>query len=105
MEAVKSKINLSYDEALEILANYTADYLPEEATTWETAAACLADTLGCGILALKFPACTKLLGPIVPGLSLEGGARVPGTEYVLDPVTAAFNIGTMIRWLDFNDAW
>src|SRR5690606_212601 len=63
------------------------------------------DTLGCGILALNFQECTKLLGPIVPGANLPGGARVPGTRYELDPVRAAFNIGTMIRWLDFNDTW
>ena len=63
------------------------------------------DTLGCGILALGFPACTKLLGPVVPGASLRGGARVPGTRYELDPVAAAFNIGALVRWLDFNDTW
>jgi 2-methylcitrate dehydratase len=66
---------------------------------------CLMDTLGCGILALGFPACTKLLGPVVPGAALRGGARVPGTSYELEPVAAAFNIGAMIRWLDFNDTW
>ena len=66
---------------------------------------CLMDTLGCGILALNYPACTKLLGPLVPGATLRGGARVPGTRYELDPVTAAFNIGALIRWLDFNDTW
>ena len=63
------------------------------------------DALGCGIFALQFPACTKLLGPVVPGISVEKGARVPGTDYVLDPVTAAFNIGCIIRWLDYNDTW
>jgi 2-methylcitrate dehydratase len=63
------------------------------------------DTLGCGILALNYPACTKLLGPLVPGAELPGGARVPGTRFELDPVTAAFNVGAMIRWLDFNDTW
>ena len=63
------------------------------------------DTLGCGMLALGYPACTKLLGPVVPGASLRGGARVPGTRYELDPVAAAFNIGTLVRWLDFNDTW
>jgi 2-methylcitrate dehydratase len=63
------------------------------------------DTLGCGMLALGFPACTKLLGPVVPGADLKGGARVPGTRYELDPVAAAFNIGAMVRWLDFNDTW
>ena len=66
---------------------------------------CLMDTLGCGMLALGYPACTKLLGPAVAGMTLAGGARVPGTQYELDPVTAAFNIGTTVRWLDFNDTW
>ena len=63
------------------------------------------DTLACGFQALKYPACTKLLGPVVPGATMTGGARVPGTSFELDPVQAAFNIGTMIRWLDFNDTW
>ena len=63
------------------------------------------DTLACGFQALQYPACTKLLGPVVPGATLPGGARVPGTSYELDPVQAAFNIGAMIRWLDFNDTW
>jgi 2-methylcitrate dehydratase len=72
----------------------------------ETARLCLMDTLGCGLLALNYPACTKLLGPVVPGATMPGiGARVPGTSYELDPVRAAFNIGTMVRWLDFNDTW
>jgi 2-methylcitrate dehydratase len=72
---------------------------------YDTAYYCLLDSIGCGILALGYPACTKLLGPVVPGASLANGARVPGTNYVLDPVTAAFNIGCIIRWLDFNDTW
>jgi 2-methylcitrate dehydratase len=72
----------------------------------KTAGVCLLDTLGCGLLALNYPACTKLLGPIVPGATMPGtGARVPGTPYELDPVRAAFNIGAMVRWLDFNDTW
>jgi 2-methylcitrate dehydratase len=65
----------------------------------------LFDSIGCGIMALNYPACTKLLGPIVPGADLTNGARVPGTHYELDPVRAAFNIGAIIRWLDFNDTW
>ncbi len=72
---------------------------------YNTACLCLMDSLGCGILALSYPACTKLLGPLVPGIVVENGARVPGTAFVLDPVAAAFNIGTLIRWLDFNDTW
>ncbi len=71
----------------------------------ETARYCLLDTLGCGLQALDFPACTKLLGPLVPGLTMTNSARVPGTVYELDPVAAAFNIGTIIRWLDYNDTW
>ena len=72
---------------------------------YDTARYCLMDTLACGFQALKYPACTKLLGPVVPGASMPGGARVPGTSYELDPVQAAFNIGAMVRWLDFNDTW
>ena len=70
-----------------------------------TARLCLMDTLGCGLLALNYPACVKMLGPILPGATMQGGARVPGTSYELDPVQAAFNIGAMVRWLDFNDTW
>ena len=72
---------------------------------YETARNCLIDTLGCGLEALEYPACTKLLGPIVHGTVVPNGAKVPGTRFMLDPVQAAFNIGTMIRWLDFNDTW
>src|SRR5678816_2472949 len=72
---------------------------------WDTARHCLMDSLGCALLALNYPACTRLLGPIVSGATLENGARVPGTAFVLDPVTAAFNIGCLVRWLDFNDTW
>src|SRR6202020_2570888 len=75
------------------------------ALAYETAAYCLMDTLACGFQALKYPACTKLMGPVVPGATLTNGARVPGTAYELDPIIAAFNIGAMIRWLDFNDTW
>jgi 2-methylcitrate dehydratase len=72
----------------------------------QTARLCLMDSLGCGLLALNYPACTKLLGPIVPGATMPGtGARVPGTSYELDPVQAAFNIGAIVRWLDYNDTW
>jgi len=88
-----------------------ADYVlaPEKITSTEaleTARLCLMDTLGCGLLALDYPACTKLLGPVVPGATMPSrGARVPGTDYELEPVQAAFNIGAMVRWLDFNDTW
>ena len=80
-------------------------YRIDSALAYETARHCLIDTLGCGLEALDYPACTKLLGPIVPGTVVPNGARVPGTSYQLDPVQAAFNIGAMIRWLDFNDTW
>jgi 2-methylcitrate dehydratase len=75
------------------------------AEAYDTARYCLMDTLGCGLEALEYPACTKLLGPIVPGTVVPNGAKVPGTQFQLDPVQAAFNIGAMIRWLDFNDTW
>jgi 2-methylcitrate dehydratase len=82
-----------------------ASYDIRSELAYETARNCLIDTLGCGLEALEYPACTKLLGPIVPGTIVPNGARVPGTLYQLDPVQAAFNIGAMIRWLDFNDTW
>jgi 2-methylcitrate dehydratase len=87
------------------IADYVLNYRITSTLAYETARYCLLDTLGCGLQALDFPACTKLLGPLVPGLSMNNGARVPGTTYELDPVQAAFNIGAMIRWLDFNDTW
>lgn len=93
------------DALLTEIADYVLGYEAAGEEAREIARYCLMDTLGCGILALNYPACTKLLGPVVPGATLPGGARVPGTSYELDPVTAAFNIGTIIRWLDFNDTW
>ncbi|MEA3188280.1 MAG: 2-methylcitrate dehydratase [Chthoniobacter sp.] len=93
------------DELLVQIADYVCDYEVTSDEAYETARHCLMDTLGCGILALGYPACTKMLGPIVPGAVLENGARVPGTAWQLDPVAAAFNIGCAIRWLDFNDTW
>src|SRR6202140_3179668 len=94
------------DAILQQIADYVFDLdriTGDNAT--ETARLCLMDTLGCGLLALNYPACVKMLGPIVPGATMQGGARVPGTSYELDPVQAAFNIGAMVRWLDFNDTW
>lgn len=93
------------DQLLEEIADYvlTKEITSEEA--FQTARYVLLDTLGCGILALSYPECTKLLGPIVPGTVVPNGSRVPGTAYVLDPVRGAFNIGCMIRWLDYNDTW
>jgi 2-methylcitrate dehydratase len=93
------------DRLLTEIADYVLTFRAEGAEARRIARYCLMDTLGCGILALGYPACTKLLGPLVPGAELPGGARVPGTAYELDPVTAAFNIGALIRWLDFNDTW
>lgn len=96
---------MNYDEAITFIADYAHQGAIESEEAYHTARACLADTLGCGILALRYKACTKLLGPLVPGTVVPHGSRVPGTNYILDPVRAAFNIGTMIRWLDFNDTW
>jgi 2-methylcitrate dehydratase len=93
------------DRLLAEIADYVCARPNFSALAFETARYCLLDTLGCGILALNFPACAKLLGPIAPGTVVPNGARVPGTNYEVDPVTAAFNIGCAIRWLDFNDAW
>ncbi len=93
------------DQLLVDIADYVASHRIDSDTAYETARYCLMDTLACGFQALKYPACTKLLGPVVPGATLPGGARVPGTSYELEPVHAAFNIGAMIRWLDFNDTW
>ncbi len=94
------------DQELVNMADYVLDYnVNQSLEAMETARYCLMDTLGCGLLALNYPACTKMLGPVVPGAGLFGGARVPGTSYELDPVRAAFNIGAMIRWLDYNDTW
>ena len=93
------------DKVLTDIADYALSYEIESDLAYTTARYCLIDTLGCGLEALEYPACTKLLGPIVPGTVVPNGARVPGTSYQLDPVQAAFNIGAMIRWLDFNDTW
>jgi 2-methylcitrate dehydratase len=93
------------DKVLTDIADYALSYRIDSELAFATARYCLIDTLGCGLEALEYPACTKLLGPIVPGTIVPNGARVPGTNYQLDPVQAAFNIGTLIRWLDFNDTW
>ncbi|OAN17797.1 2-methylcitrate dehydratase [Photobacterium jeanii] len=93
------------DELLVEIADYVDSYEIHSAEAYNTARNCLMDTLGCGLLALRFPECTKHLGPIVPGTTVQHGARVPGTSHELDPVTAAFNIGCIIRWLDYNDTW
>ena len=93
------------DQLLVDIADYVTRYEIKSDAAYETARYCLMDTLACGLQALKYPACTRLLGPLVPGATQPGGARVPGTSYELDPVMGAFNIGAMIRWLDFNDTW
>ena len=105
MSADISNVRPEPDKILVDLAKYAARYEPERREAIETARFDLLDTLGCGLLALRYPDCTKRLGPIVPGAVLNDGARVPGTAWQLDPVHAAFNIGAMIRWLDFNDTW
>jgi len=97
--------SLAPDSVLVEIADYVTQTTDFSDEALETARYCLMDTLGCGLLALSYPACTKLLGPIVPGATMPNGARVPGMAYELDPVRAAFNIGAMIRWLDFNDTW
>ncbi|HXB33951.1 MAG TPA: bifunctional 2-methylcitrate dehydratase/aconitate hydratase [Puia sp.] len=93
------------DKVLVDIADYVLHYSIENNIAWKTAHYCLLDTLGCGFEALTYPACAKLLGPIVPGTIVPNGARVPGTSFQLDPVQAAFNIGAIVRWLDFNDTW
>jgi 2-methylcitrate dehydratase len=94
-----------YDQVLVAIADYVCSYTIDSELAYTTARNCLIDTLGCGLEALEYPACTKMLGPIVPGTLVPNGAKVPGTAFQLDPVQAAFNIGAMIRWLDFNDTW
>lgn len=94
-----------FDQLMQDIADYVLHYTIDSPMAYETARYAVMDSLGCGLLALNYPACTKHLGPLVPGLVLQGGARVFGTPYVLDPVQATFNLGAMIRWLDFNDTW
>ncbi|MDO8545653.1 MAG: bifunctional 2-methylcitrate dehydratase/aconitate hydratase [Opitutaceae bacterium] len=105
MSAPISNVRPPPDPLLADIADYALNYRAPSEEAMDTARWCLADTLACGIMALAYPACTKLLGPIVPGMTIARGARVPGTGCELDPVQAAFNIGTIIRWLDFNDTW
>jgi 2-methylcitrate dehydratase len=102
---VKSAKRPDPDQLLVDIAEYVTRFPIESEAPYDTARYCFMDTLACGFQALKYPACTKLLGPVVPGATMPGGARVPGTSYELEPVMGAFNIGAMIRWLDFNDTW
>ncbi|CAM5421357.1 bifunctional 2-methylcitrate dehydratase/aconitate hydratase [Eoetvoesiella caeni] len=102
---MKSNQRPAWDQVLVDIVDYVRDYPITSKLAYDTARLCLIDTLGCGLEALQYPACTKLMGPIVPGTIVPNGAKVPGTQFQLDPVQAAFNIGAMIRWLDFNDTW
>jgi 2-methylcitrate dehydratase len=104
--AVLDATRQNYDQVIQDIVDYVFEYdVTSSDLAMKTARYCWMDTIGCGLLALNYPACTKLLGPIVPGAVMDGGARVPGTSYELDPVRAAWNIGAMVRWLDFNDTW
>ncbi len=105
MSARVSNVRPRPDKVLVDIAEYVSKHEIKSAAAYNTARLCLMDTLGCGLEALEYPACTKLLGPLVPGTGVLNGARVPGTRYELDPVQAAFNIGAAVRWLDFNDTW
>src|SRR5438876_9840909 len=100
-----SNVRPEPDKVLVDIADYVVKYKVTSKLAYETARNCAIDTLGCGLEALEHPACTKLLGPIVPGTVVPNGAKVPGTQFQLGPVQAAFNIGAMIRWLDFTDTW
>ena len=93
------------DAELVAIADYVADYSIDSEEAYNTARYCLIDSLGCAFLAYRYPECTKHLGPLVPGTLVPNGARVPGSMFELDPVKAAFDIGTLVRWLDFNDTW
>ena len=105
MGAHISNVRPKSDQVLVDIADYVSKYKIKSKEAYDTARYCLLDTLGCGFEALEYPACTKLLGPVVQGPLVPNGAKVPGTQFQLDPIQAAFNIGTMIRWLDFNDTW
>ena len=105
MSAHISNVRPQADQVLVDIVDYVTKYQITSKVAYDTARLCLIDTLGCGLEALEYPACKKLLGPVVPGTVVPNGAKVPGTQFQLDPVQAAFNIGAMIRWLDFNDTW
>src|SRR5512147_3229548 len=105
MSSPISNVRPDPDKVLADMADYVRNYTITSDEAYDTARYCLIDTLGCGIEALGYPACTKLLGPVVPGTVVPNGAKVPGTQFQLDPIQAAFNIGAMVRWLDFNDTW
>jgi 2-methylcitrate dehydratase len=100
-----TKVKQEFDKEIIDIVDYVENYEIKSDVAYETAWNCLLDTLGCGLEALEYDECKKLLGPLVPGTTVTNGVRVPGTNYELDPVQGAFNIGAMIRWLDFNDTW
>ena len=102
---VESNERPAPDKVLTDIADYIVNYEINSEEAYRTARHCLMDTLACGMMALKFPACTKMLGPVVPGTVVPKAVKVPGTEHELDPVKGAFDIGCMVRWLDFNDTW
>jgi len=105
MSSHLAKNNQPYDQPIIDIVDYVLNYEIKSPVAYETAWNSFMDTLGCGFESLEYEACRKLLGPVVPGLTVANGVKVPGTKYVLDPVQGAFNIGAMIRWLDFNDTW
>jgi 2-methylcitrate dehydratase len=105
MSSHVSQGNQPYDQAIIDIVDYALNYEIKSPVAYETAWNCFMDTLGCGLEALEYEACTKLLGPVAAGVTVANGVKVPGTKHVLDPVQGAFNIGAMIRWLDFNDTW
>lgn len=97
--------HVQFDKVMTDIVDYVIDFPITSTLAYDTAYYCLLDTLGCGMESLEYPACKKLLGPIVPGTHVPNGTKIPGTQFQLDPVQAAFNIGTLCRWLDFNDTW
>ena len=105
MSSHVAKNNQPYDQPIIDIVDYVLNYEIKSPVAYETAWNSFMDTLGCGFESLEYEACRKLLGPVVPGLTVANGVKVPGTKHVLDPVQGAFNIGAMIRWLDFNDTW
>jgi 2-methylcitrate dehydratase len=102
---IEQNIRPTPDKELVAIADYVSHTTIQSDAAYSTARYCLMDSIGCAILALQYSACTKLLGPVIPGTIVPHGSRVPGTQHVLDPIQAAFNIGMLIRWLDFNDTW
>ena len=105
MSSLVAQGNQPYDQVIIDIVDYALNYEIKSPVAYETAWSSFLDTLGCGFESLEYEACTKLLGPVVAGLTVANGVKVPGTKHVLDPVQGAFNIGAMIRWLDFNDTW